>query len=178
MTKIGIIGTGMLGKAVALHLLESGYQLTVYNRTKSKTEELRIKGAHVVNSPKEVAKLSELVLTIVKDADALNDISFKKDGIVDGKHENLIVADMSTINPNASREIAKKFKIYGIRMLDTPVMGGPNVAINGKLVLMAAGDKNAFESNKKIFETISNKITARAVKTIKTHALSPVKPNH
>lgn len=158
MTKIGIIGTGMLGKAVALHLLESGYQLTVYNRTKSKTEELRIKGAHVVNSPKEVAKLSELVLTIVKDADALNDISFKKDGIVDGKHENLIVADMSTINPNASREIAKKFKIYGIRMLDTPVMGGPNVAINGKLVLMAAGDKNAFESNKKIFETIANKI--------------------
>ena len=65
---------------------------------------------------------------------------------------------MSTINPNASREIAKQFSQYGITMLDTPVMGGPNVAINGKLVLMASGDKDAYEKHKKIFEVIANKI--------------------
>ncbi len=158
MTKIGIIGTGMLGKAVSLHLLESGYPLTVYNRTKSKTEELKKKGAHVGNSPKDVAKVSDLVITIVKDANALRDVSFEKDGIVEGKHNDLVVADMSTINPNASREIANEFKMHGIRMLDTPVMGGPNVAINGKLVLMAAGDKDVFETHKKIFETIANKV--------------------
>jgi len=157
VTRIGVIGTGMLGKAVSLHLLESGYQLTVYNRTKSKTEELKNHGAIVVDSPKDVARSSDLVITIVKDANAVKDVSFGKDGIVDGKHDDLIVADMSTINPNASKEIAKQFSKHGIIMLDTPVMGGPNVAITGKLVLMAAGDKDAFETHKKIFETIASK---------------------
>jgi 3-hydroxyisobutyrate dehydrogenase len=157
VTRVGLIGTGMLGNAVGLHLIESGYKLTVYNRTKSKTNELEKHGAVVVDKPKDVAKLSDLVITVVKDADAVKEISFEKDGIVEGKHDGLIVADMSTINPNKSKEIAKQFNQYNITMLDTPVMGGPNVAINGKLVLMAAGDKNAFEKHKKIFETIACK---------------------
>ena len=171
MTRIGLIGTGMLGKAVGLHLLESGYQLAVFNRTKSKTEELSEHGAHVLESPKEVAEKSDLIFTIVKDANAVKEVSFGKNGIVEGKHDNLIIADMSTINPNASREIAKQYSQNGITMLDTPVMGGPNVAINGKLVLMASGDKDAFEKHKKVFETVANKIfflgengTAHAVK--------------
>ena len=157
MTRIGLIGTGMLGRAVGLHLLESGYQLTVFNRTKSKTDELAKHGATVVESPKEVALASDLVFTIVKDANAVKEISFGKNGIVDGKHDSLMIADMSTINPNASRDIAKQFNQHGIVMLDTPVMGGPNVAINGKLVLMASGDKTSFEKHKKVFETIANK---------------------
>ena len=157
MTQIGLIGTGMLGKAVGLHLLESGYQLTVFNRTKSKTKDLEDKGAKVVDSPKEVASNSELVITVVKDADAVKEVSFDKNGIVEGAGQNLIVADMSTINPNKSREIAKKFSEHNIVMLDTPVMGGPNVAINGKLVLMAAGDQGSFEKHKKVFETIGEK---------------------
>lgn len=156
MTRIGLIGTGILGNAVGLHLIESGYKLTVFNRTKSKTQNLEQHGATIVNSPKEVAKLSDLVITVVKDADAVKEISFGKDGIVEGKHDDLIVADMSTINPNQSKEIAKKFHQNNIIMLDTPVMGGPNVAINGKLVMMAAGDKIAFEKNKKIFDAIAN----------------------
>ncbi len=171
MTRIGLIGTGMLGKAVGLHLLESGYQLAVFNRTKSKTEELAEHGANVFESPKEVAKKSDLIFTIIKDASAVKEVSFAKNGIVEGKHDNLIIADMSTINPNASREIAKQYSQHGITMLDTPVMGGPNVAINGKLVLMASGDKTAFEKHKKIFDTIANKTfflgengTAHAVK--------------
>ena len=157
MTRIGLIGTGLLGKAVGLHLLESGFELSVFNRTKSKTEELAKHGADVLDSPKEVAQASDLVITIVKDAKAVKEVSFGKNGIVDGKHDGLIVADMSTINPNASRDIAKQFRNQGIIMLDTPVMGGPNVAISGKLVLMASGDKDAFEKHKKIFETIANK---------------------
>jgi len=157
VTRVGLIGTGMLGNAVGLHLIESGYKLTVFNRTKSKTQNLEKLGAIVVDSPKDVAELSDLVITVVKDADAVKEISFDKDGIVEGKHDGLIVADMSTINPNRSKEIAKQFNQYNITMLDTPVMGGPNVAINGKLVLMAAGDKNAFEKHKKIFDVIADK---------------------
>jgi 3-hydroxyisobutyrate dehydrogenase len=157
VTRVGLIGTGMLGNAVGLHLIESGYKLTVFNRTKSKTQNLEKLGAIVVDSPKDVAELSDLVITVVKDADAVKEISFDKDGIVEGKHDGLIVADMSTINPNRSKEIAKQFNQYNITMLDTPVMGGPNIAINGKLVLMAAGDKNAFEKHKKIFDVIADK---------------------
>lgn len=153
---MGLIGTGILGNAVGLHLIESGYKLTVFNRTKSKTQNLEQHGAIIVNSPKDVAKLSDLIITVVKDADAVKEISFGKDGIVEGKHDGLIVADMSTINPNQSKEIAKQFNQNNITMLDTPVMGGPNVAIDGKLVMMAAGDKDAFEKNKKIFDTIAN----------------------
>lgn len=157
MTRVGLIGTGMLGNAVGLHLLESGFKLTVFNRTKVKTRDLEQHGATVVNTPKEVAKVSDIVITVVKDADAVKEISFGKDGIVEGRHDGLIVADMSTINPNQSKEIAKQFNQHDIIMLDTPVMGGPNVAINGKLAMMAAGDKNAFEKNKKVFDTIANK---------------------
>lgn len=147
----------MLGNAVGLHLLESGNNLFVYNRTKSKTRELAKKRAMVLGSPKEVAKECDLVITIVKDADAVRDVSFGQNGIIEGKHDGLVVADMSTINPNDSRNIAKQFRDQDITMLDTPVMGGPNVAIKGELVLMASGDKIAFEKHKKTFETIANK---------------------
>lgn len=156
--KIGLIGAGILGNAVGLHLLESDFSLTVYNRTKEKTVELKKSGAMIVESPKEVANASDLVITCVKDASAVRDVSFKKNGIIQGKHEGLVVADMSTINPIESRSIANEFKSNGIIMLDTPVMGGPNVAINGKLVVMASGDELAFKKFKKVFETIGDKV--------------------
>ena len=71
--KIGIIGTGMLGEAVGLHLLDVGYDVTVFNRTENKTERLKQKGASIAESPKQVAKDSDLIITIVKDADAVNE---------------------------------------------------------------------------------------------------------
>ena len=157
MTKIGIIGTGMLGEAVGLHLLKSGYTLSVFNRTKSKTENLAKNGATVVNSPMDIAKNSDLVITVVKDAASVKQVSFENDGILDGNHDGLIVADMSTVNPSSAKEISKKFQENGIDFVEIPVMGGPNVAIDGKLVLMASGNKDAYERHKKVFETIAHK---------------------
>lgn len=158
MIKIGIVGTGMLGNAVGLHLLESGFDLTVYNRTREKTRELEKKGAKITDSPKNVAKNSELIIIVVKDADAVKEVSFGKNGIVEGKHEGMTVADMSTINPVESKKISKKFLEHKIIKLDTPVMGGPNVAITGELVMMASGDKMTFDRFKSVFEKIANKI--------------------
>ena len=157
MNKIGIIGTGMLGEAVGLHLLKSGYTLSVFNRTKSKTENLANNGATVVSSPMNVAKNSDLVITVVKDAASVKQVSFENDGIFDGKHDGLVVADMSTVNPSSAKEISKKFQENGIDFVEIPVMGGPNVAIDGKLVLMASGNKDAYERHKKVFETIAHK---------------------
>jgi len=157
MVKIGIIGTGMLGEAVGLHLLDSGYSVSVYNRTKSKTKNLEEKGAHVTELPSAVAKSSDLIITCVKDGDAVKQVLFGQDGVISGKHDDMTVADMSTINPNAAKEISKKLHDEGIKSIEIPVMGGPNVAINGKLVLMASGDKESFERFSKVFNTIANK---------------------
>ena len=154
--KIGIVGTGMLGEAVGLHLLDVGYEITVFNRSKKKTEKLENKGAIVVDSPKNVAEKSELVIVVVKDADAVKDVVFGDYGILAGKHEGMCIADMSTINPNSTREISKKVTENGIDYMEIPVMGGPNVAINGKLVIMASGKKEVFEKFKTIFESIAD----------------------
>ena len=156
MMKIGIVGTGMLGEAVGLHLLDVGYEITVFNRSKKKTEKLENKGAIVVDSPKNVAEKSELVIVVVKDADAVKDVVFGDCGILAGRHEGMCIADMSTINPNSTREISKKVTENGIDYMEIPVMGGPNVAINGKLVIMASGKKEVFEKFKTIFESIAD----------------------
>lgn len=148
----------MLGNAIGLHLLESNFDLTVYNRTKEKTKELENKGAKVLNSPKEVAENSELIIIVVKDAQAVKEISFGDNGIIEGKHRGLIVADMSTINPLESKSITKIFSEHEIIKLDTPVMGGPNLAIVGDLVLIASGDKEVFDKFKDVFEKISSRI--------------------
>ena len=157
MVKIGIIGTGMLGEAVGLHLLDSGYSVSVYNRTKSKTKNLEEKGADVAELPSVVAESSDLIITCVKDADAVKQVLFGQGGVVSGKHDDMTVADMSTINPNAAKEISKKLHDEGIKSIEIPVMGGPNVAIDGKLVLMASGDKESFDRFSKVFNTIANK---------------------
>ena len=153
--KIGIVGTGMLGEAVGLHLLDVGHEVTVFNRTKEKTEKLKEKGAVIVESPKHVAENSELVITIVKDADAVNEVIFGDSGIMLGKHDGMCIADMSTVNPDSTKEISKKVTSNGIDYLEIPVMGGPNVAINGRLVMMASGKKEIFERFMKVFDTIA-----------------------
>jgi 3-hydroxyisobutyrate dehydrogenase len=158
MNKVGIIGLGMLGNAVAEHLFDSGFQVSAYNRTKEKTVNLENKGVKIFTSPKDVAINSELVIIIVKDAKAVKEISFEKDGIIEGRHKKLIVADMSTIDPTESKKISKQFQDNDIYKLDIPVMGGPNVAISGDLVMMVSGDKNSYEDCKSIFEKIANKV--------------------
>ena len=145
MTKIGLVGTGMLGEAVGLNLLKSGHSLTAYNRTKSKTLNLEKNGAIISDTPKRVAESSELVITCVRDASAVHEVLFGQDGIVSGKHDDLVIADMSTINPKSAIQNSKKLGEEGINSLEIPVMGGPNVAIDGKLVLMASGNKDIFD---------------------------------
>ena len=157
MVKIGLVGTGMLGEAVGLHLLKSEYSLAVYNRTKSKTSNLEKNGAVISDTPKNVAELSELLIICVKDSDAVHEVMFAEDVIVAGKHDSLVVAEMSTINPSSAMQNSKRLDEEGINSLEIPVMGGPNVAIDGNLVLMASGNKDVFDKYKQVFDTIANK---------------------
>ena len=156
--KIGIIGIGMLGEAVAENLLNLGYDISVYNRTIEKTRGVEIKGATVMSSPKAVAENTELVIIIVKDAIAVREVSFGKNGIIESGNKKLIVADMSTIDSVESKNIANQFQQNHIQKLEIPVMGGPNVAITGKLVMMVSGPKTSFDYCKEIFDKIANKV--------------------
>ena len=155
MIRIGIIGTGMLGEAVGLHLIDIGYEVSAYNRTKEKTNNLKKKGVKIEDSPKRVAENSDLVITVVRDADAVKEVIFGDSGIMSGKHDGMCIADMSTVNPNSTKEISKQVIDNGIDYMEIPVMGGPNVAIDGKLVIMASGEKEIFEKFKTIFESIA-----------------------
>ena len=156
--KIGIIGIGMLGEAVAENLLNLGYDISVYNRTKEKARGVEIKGATVMSSPKAVAENAELVIIILKDAVAVREVSFGKNGIIESTNKKLIVADMSTIDSVESKNIANEFQRNKIQKLEIPVMGGPNVAITGKLVMMVSGPKTSFDYCKEIFDKIANKV--------------------
>ncbi len=158
MEKIGIIGLGKLGNAVALHLADSGFKITAYNRTKEKTSELKERGAVIAESPKEVAENSDLVITVLRDADAVRQISFENNGIIKTSHGKLIVADMSTIGQSESKDISRQFSDSGIIKLDIPVMGGPDVAATGGLVMMASGDKESFDRCKEVFDAIASKV--------------------
>ncbi|HET8719609.1 MAG TPA: NAD(P)-dependent oxidoreductase [Candidatus Nitrosotenuis sp.] len=169
--KIGLVGTGLLGNAIGLNLLKKGHTLTVYNRTKSKTEALAKNGAKIAESPKAVSENSEIVLIVVKNADAVRKVAFGDGCIACGKHNGLVVADISTINPIDSENIAQEFQKRGIQYLDTPVMGGPNVAITGDLVMMVGGDNATFNKFSNVFNDIASKVfylgkngTAHAVK--------------
>ena len=155
MTKIGIVGTGMLGEAVGLHLLDVGYEVNVYNRTKEKMNSLKEKGGNVMDSPRQVGENSDLVITVVKDADAVNEVIFGDSGLMLAKHDGMCVADMSTVNPNSTKEISERVMSNGIDYLEIPVMGGPNAAIDGKLVIMASGRKEIFEKFKNVFDSIA-----------------------
>src|SRR5690348_1717902 len=115
--RLGIVGTGLLGTAIGQNLLKRGYTLTVYNRTRSKTTPLEQNGAKIANSAKEVAENSDIVITVVKNADAVKKVAFGDDCIVCGKHDGMMVCDISTINPILSREIASEFASRGISFL-------------------------------------------------------------
>lgn len=158
MRRVGIVGTGMLGSAVAFRLLDMGVEVYIYNRTGSKLSAVVARGAHACRSPREVAERSNLVITVVRDAKAVSGVSFGNDGIISGRHADLAVADMSTIAPLKSREITARYLQYNIDKIDIPVMGGPNVAASGDLVMMASGSKDAFDRNKGILEMVAKTV--------------------
>jgi 3-hydroxyisobutyrate dehydrogenase len=156
-TAVGIVGTGLMGSAIAKRLLSKGYTLTVYNRTRSKAEVLMEYGATIADTPRNVGESSDLVITVLKDAEALEHVVFCEDGLVYSGNR-FTLADVSTINPFSSRAIASRLSEHGIVMLDTPVMGGPQLAEEGMLLVMVGGSKEHYERFKDVFYTIGSKV--------------------
>lgn len=158
MQRIGFIGTGLMGQHMARHLLEAGHPLTVWNRTKEKAQLLISSGALWADSPKSAAQSSDVVITMVTDSAASEQVVCGPQGILEGSHAGLILIDMGSIAPEMSRSIADRARAKGVFMLDAPVTGNPKVAAAGKLGIMIGGPREVFESCRPIFEIMAAKI--------------------
>lgn len=147
LPRIGWIGTGVMGVAMAGHLIDAGYELTVYNRTASKAEPLCQKGAKLAASVREVAENSDVVFTIVgMPSDVWTVLTDENNGVIAHIKEGGIVCDMTTSSPFLASSFAEKGLERGVFVLDAPVTGGDVGARNASLSIFAGGDKQAYET--------------------------------
>jgi 3-hydroxyisobutyrate dehydrogenase len=156
--KIGLIGLGIMGMPMARNLLKAGFEVTVYNRTASKVDMIVDQGAKKAASPKEVAGKSSVIITMVSDTPDVESVILGENGVIEGIKAESVVIDMSTISPAATRKIAARLKEQNVYMLDAPVSGGEQGAINGTLSIMVGGDAAIFERCRPVFEAMGKNI--------------------
>lgn len=154
MSKIGFIGTGVMGAAMAGHLLEAGHELFVYNRTKSKTDELVARGATYAASPKLVAEQAEFIISMVGYPRDVREIYFGENGVFAAQVSGKVLIDMTTSEPALAEEIYAAAKVAGADALDAPVSGGDIGAKNATLTIMVGGDEAVYERVLPIFEKL------------------------
>ncbi|UJX41356.1 2-hydroxy-3-oxopropionate reductase [Desulfovibrio sp. JY] len=159
MKKIGFIGLGIMGKPMCRNLLRAGYELTVFSRTVKNVEAVTAHGATSAPSPAEVARASELVITMVPDSPEVRAVVLGEGGVIEGARPGLYVVDMSSIAPLASREIGAALAEKGVRFLDAPVSGGEPKAVDGTLTVMAGGDAADFEAVKPVLLAMAASVT-------------------
>lgn len=158
MDRIGFIGLGIMGKPMARNLLKAGFPLTVQNRHQTVTDEFVAEGAHAARLPREIAASSDVVITMLPDTAVVEEVLTGADGVIEGAHEGLIVIDMSTISPVATRTLATRLAQQGVSMLDAPVSGGEQGAIEARLSIMVGGPEAIFQHCLPIFQALGQTI--------------------
>jgi 3-hydroxyisobutyrate dehydrogenase len=157
-TALGWIGTGVMGRWMAGHLLQAGFRLTVYNRTRSKAEPLLQAGAQWASSPRQVAEASEVIFTMVGFPADVREVILGPDGVLAGCSPGKIVVDMTTSQPALAVEIAEKAAERGVIALDAPVTGGDVGAREARLSIMIGGDAEAAEALRPCFQCMGKTI--------------------
>jgi 2-hydroxy-3-oxopropionate reductase len=152
--KIGFIGLGIMGKPMAGHLIDAGYELVVHNRNRDAVDELVGKGAAEAHSGKEVAEQSDIVITMLPDSPDVESVALGEGGIIEGAHEGLILVDMSTIAPSVTTQVGEVLAEKGVKSLDAPVSGGDIGAQNATLSIMVGGDEDTFNAVKPLFDVM------------------------
>ncbi|TCT08106.1 2-hydroxy-3-oxopropionate reductase [Aquabacter spiritensis] len=155
---VGFIGTGIMGRPMAGHLIDAGHTVFVHNRSKP-AQELIDKGAIDAGSPAEVARRADIVITMVPDTPDVEQVLFGKDGVAEGLSAGKTVVDMSSISPVATKAFAEKIGALGCDYLDAPVSGGEVGAKAASLTIMVGGTEAAFEKVKPLFERLGKNIT-------------------
>jgi 3-hydroxyisobutyrate dehydrogenase len=157
-TRLGWIGTGVMGGAMAGHLLEAGFSLTVFSRTKSKAEPLLARGAKWADTPKAVAGASDVVFAIVGFPSDVREVMLGTEGALAGSKSGNILVDMTTSDPSLAVEIAETAKQKSVSCVDAPVSGGDVGAKNATLSIMVGGDKDIVESLTPCFQAMGKTI--------------------
>ncbi|NHE57420.1 2-hydroxy-3-oxopropionate reductase [Cyclobacterium plantarum] len=151
MTKVGFIGLGIMGKPMAINLMNAGHELIVLKTNKA-AGDLTHKGATAFSTCKEVAENAEIIITMLPDSPEVNEVVFADQGVLAGIKSKSIFVDMSTIAPSTAREVAEAMKKKGVEALDAPVSGGQVGAESGNLSIMVGGSQEAYEKVKPLFE--------------------------
>jgi 3-hydroxyisobutyrate dehydrogenase len=155
---VGFIGLGTMGMPMVRNLMKAGFTVMVYNRTAAKAERMANEGATRAASPKQVAAASPVVVTCVSDTADVESVVLGPNGIVEGIKSGSVVIDMSTISPEATRRIADRLRGEGCHMLDAPVSGGEQGAIDGTLSIMVGGDAAVLERCRPVLQAMGKTI--------------------
>ncbi len=157
-TIIGFIGTGVMGKSMASHLLHAGYPVMVYNRTKAKADELVAAGAEWADSPHEIALKANVIITIIGYPKDVEEIYLGELGLINNAKENTYLIDMTTSTPSLAKKIYEEAKKKNIYAVDAPVSGGDVGAREGKLSIMVGGEEAVFQQLLPLFEILGTNI--------------------
>lgn len=159
MLRVGYIGLGLMGKAIALNILKAGFPLVVHNRSRASVEELVTQGAKAAFSPAEVAAQVDVVFTNLPDSPDVEQVALGKNGIIESARPGLIFVDNSTIKPATARYIAQRLGEKGVLCLDAPVSGGDIGARNATLTIMVGGPAEALEKVMPVFRAMGKTVT-------------------
>jgi 2-hydroxy-3-oxopropionate reductase len=156
---IGFIGLGIMGRHMALHLLNAGYPLVVFDIVEQAMAESVSMGARKAASCNEVAASSDIVISMVPDSPDVEEVALGRGGIIEAAREGLIYIDMSTISPTMTKKVANELGKKGVRCLDAPVSGGEVGAKNASLSIMIGGEPDLFEEVKPLLAVLGKTIT-------------------
>jgi len=157
-TRIGWIGTGVMGASMCGHLLKAGFAATVFNRTREKARPLLEAGARWAESPRDVADASDVVFTIVGFPADVREVILGPNGVLAGCRSGSIVVDMTTSEPSLAQQIARQAEAKGVYAIDAPVSGGDVGAREGRLSIMVGGEKEAVEAVMPCFQAMGKTI--------------------
>lgn len=157
-TRIGWIGTGVMGSSMCGHLVAAGYTMTVYSRTKDRAEALLAAGAGWVSTPADVARASDVVFTMVGVPADVREVVLGSDGILSSCQPGTILVDMTTSEPALAREIYAAATGVGASSLDAPVSGGDVGARQRTLSIMVGGDRVAFDRARPLFDLLGKNV--------------------
>ncbi|OME76347.1 3-hydroxyisobutyrate dehydrogenase [Paenibacillus sp. FSL A5-0031] len=158
MKKIGFIGLGVMGMGMAANLLHKGFEVVVYNRTPGKAESLLALGASELESPADVARAAQIVITMISNDAAIREVYFGENGIFAGARAGITLIDSSTISPTLAKELAAAADTIGAVFLDAPVTGSKPAAEGGTLVFMAGGDAGKIEEVQDVLLAMGRKV--------------------
>ncbi len=157
--KVGFVGLGTMGAAMAANLARAGFPLTVWNRTPGRAGPLLALGAVEAHSPREVASASDVVVTCVTDSPQVAEVLFGPDGLAEGLVPGSLLIDCSTISPASARGIGTRLKDRGVAMLDAPVSGGSEGAVAGTLTIMVGGEPTDVERAHDVLHAMGRSVT-------------------